>query len=80
MGWWVAALDTGGYARNIDRTAYFNVTEIGEIEVTGDTLDKLQADERANTGVKVFRIIMLLIFLSIFLLCAFCVFASMISA
>ena len=79
MGWWMAALDTGGYARNKDRTAHFNVTETGEIEITGDTLDKLQSDERANTGVKVFRIIMLLIFLGIFLLCAVCVLGSMFS-
>jgi len=79
MGWWVAVLDTGGYARNIDRTAHFNITETGEIEITGDTLDQLQSAERANTGVKVFRIVILLIFLGIFLLCAFCVFGSMIS-
>ena len=77
MGWWVAALDTGGYARNIDRTAHFNVTETGEIEVTGDTLDQLKSAERTNTGVKVFRIVILLIFLGIFLLCAFCMFGSM---
>ena len=78
MGWWIAALNTGGYARNKDRTAIFSVTETGQIEVTGDTLDKLQSDERANTGVKIFRIVLLLIFLGIFLLCAVCMFGSMI--
>ena len=77
MGWWIAALNTGGYARNKDRTAFFNVTESGEIEIIGDTLDQLQSAERANTGVKVFRIIMLVIFLGIFLLCAVCVLGSM---
>ena len=77
MGWWIAALNTGGYARNIDRTAIFDVTETGKIEITGDTLDQLQSAERANTGVKVFRIVLLLIFLGIFLLCAVCVLGSM---
>ena len=35
MGWWVAVLDTGGYARNRDRTVYFTVAETGGIEITG---------------------------------------------
>lgn len=77
MGWWVAVLDTGGYARNQDRTAYFKITEIGEIEITGDTLDKLESDERADKGVKIFRGIILAFFLGIFLLCAVCLFGGM---
>ena len=77
MGWWVAVLDTGGYARNRDRTVYFTATETGGIEITGDTLDKLEADESADKGVKTFRFIILLFFLGIFLLCLVCMFGGM---
>ncbi|MCB0036557.1 MAG: hypothetical protein KDE51_21140 [Anaerolineales bacterium] len=80
MGWWVALLNTGGYARNRDRTAHFQVTDTGEVEITGDTLDKLEADERVDKGVKTFRIAILVIFLVLFLSCAICVVGSSLSA
>jgi hypothetical protein len=77
MGWWIAVWDTGGYARNHDRTAYFTVAETGEIQITGDTLDKLKSDERADKGVKFFRLAILIIFLGIICLCVFCLFGGM---
>jgi hypothetical protein len=79
MGWWVAVLDTGTYARNQDRTAYCQVTETGEIEITGDTLDKLKMDEVADKGVKTFRLILLVIVLGFVLLCVVCVVGGMLS-
>jgi hypothetical protein len=77
MGWWIALWDTGGYARNRDRTVRLMVTEMGALEITGDTLDKLAADERADKGVKTFRLVILAFFLAIFLLCTVCMVGSM---
>jgi hypothetical protein len=79
MGWWMAVLDTGTYARNQDRTAYCQVTETGEIEITGDTLDKLKTDEMADKGVKTFRLILVIILSGFVLLCVVCAVGGILS-
>jgi len=76
MGWWVAALNTGAYARNKDRTAQFQVMESGEVKVTGDTLDQLERDEKLDKGVNVFRYVLLGILLFIILSCIVLCFGS----